>query len=144
MKSTKLIATATFAVIVLAFAGSVRAGGKGGGGHGASAHAAGHTGSRNGMGNRWGRGFRRGVVNGSFGSSYYGYGGYGGYGNEIVENDDEADWSEQWASIYEDNDGPYARSTRETSSGPARMWVFTDKDGDSTTSSSPNTSSSGK
>jgi hypothetical protein len=139
MKSMKLIATATFAVIVLAFAGSVCAGAKGGGAHGASAHAAGHAGSRNGMRNRWG--FRRGLVNGAFGSSYYGY---GGYGNQIVENDDEADWSEQWASIYEDNDGPYARSTRETSSGPARMWVFTDKDGDTTTSSSPNTSSSGK
>jgi hypothetical protein len=130
MKSTKLIATATFAVIVFAFAGSVRAGGKSGG-HGASAHAAGHGGLRNGMGNR--RGFRRGLVNGSFGSSSFGY---GGYGNEIVQNDDEADWSEQWASLYEDNDGPYARSTRETSSGPARMWVFTDKDGDTTTSSS--------
>jgi hypothetical protein len=141
MKGTKLIATAMFAVIVLAFAGTVRAGGKGGG-HGASAYAAGHGGSRAGRGNRWG--FRRGLPNGSFGPSYYGYGGYGGYGNEIVQNDDEADWSEQWASLYEDNDGPYARSTRETSSGPARMWVFTDKDGDTTTSSSPSTSSSGK
>ncbi len=50
---------------------------------------------------------------------YYPY-----YGNAIVENPDEADWAEQWGSLYEDNDGPYARSTRENPPGEARMWEF--------------------
>ena len=54
---------------------------------------------------------------------------YGGgyYGNEIVLNPDEADWSEQWTSLTEDNDGPYARSTRENPQGEARIWEFKDK-----------------
>ena len=63
---------------------------------------------------------------GSYQYPYYGYGNYG-YGNQIVENPDEADWAEQWSSLYEDNDGPYARSTREPAPGRARMWEFPEK-----------------
>jgi hypothetical protein len=62
----------------------------------------------------------RRFLNNSFQSlGYYPY-----YGNVISENPDEADWSEQWVSLYEDNDGPYARSTRENPQGQARMWEF--------------------
>ena len=60
-----------------------------------------------------------------YGNGYYGNGYY--WGNGIVQNADEADWSEQWTSLSEDNDGPYARSTRENPQGQARMWEFPDK-----------------
>jgi hypothetical protein len=65
------------------------------------------------------------------GFGYYpGYGyGYGGYGNDVYENYDEADWGEQWSSLYEDNDGPYARSTMENPPGRARIWEIKDKPG---------------
>jgi len=49
---------------------------------------------------------------------------YNGYGNVIVQNPDEADWAEQWRSLREENDGPYARSTWENPPGEARMWEF--------------------
>lgn len=55
--------------------------------------------------------------------SYYPNYGYG-YGNAIVQNPDEADWAEQWSSLREDNDGPYARSTYGNPPGEARMWEF--------------------
>ena len=56
-----------------------------------------------------------------FQSFGYGY----GYGNQVYLNPDEADWAEQWRSLREDNDGPYARSTFEGNpQGRARMWEF--------------------
>jgi hypothetical protein len=123
MKATKLIAAAIFATMALAIAGPAgAAGGHGGGGHGA-AHAASHGAFHAGMGHR--TGMRQGsrVFSGRFQNfPYYPY-----YGNEIYENYDEADWGEQWTSLREDNDGPYARSTRENPPGEARMWEFKEK-----------------
>ncbi len=79
-------------------------------------------------------GFRAGLRPGnrrfssSYGySPYYPYYWNGYYGNGIVENSDEADWGEQWTSLSEDNDGPYARSTRENPPGVARMWELPEK-----------------
>ena len=64
--------------------------------------------------------------------SYYPSYGYGyGYGNQFVLNPDEADWSEQWRSLRQENNGPYARSTWGNPQGEARMWEFSD-DGTST------------
>jgi hypothetical protein len=78
------------------------------------------------MGNR--AGLRQGRFPGSYRYfPYYPYYGNGYYGNGIVENSDEADWGEQWTSLSEDNDGPYARSTRENPQGEARMWEFPEK-----------------
>ncbi len=133
MKTTKLIVVAVFAVMALAIAGRASAGGGHGGGHGGSGHGAGHGASHAGMGYWAGarQGNRR--FSSSYGYfpyySYYGNGYYGNgyYGNEIVENRDEADWGEQWTSLYEDNDGPYARSTRENPPGVARMWELPEK-----------------
>ncbi len=127
MKATKLIAAAIFATMALAIAGPAgAAGGHGGGGHGA-AHAASHGAFHAGMGHR--AGMRQGsrVFSGPYQNfPYYPY--YGNYyGNEIVENSDEADWGEQRTSLREDNDGPYARSTRENPPGEARMWEFKEK-----------------
>jgi len=128
MKTTKLIVVAVFAVMALAIAGRSSAGGGHGGGHASSGHAAGHGAYHAGIG-YW-AGPRQG--NRRFFSSYgyfpyYPYYGNAYYGNEIIENRDEADWSEQWTSLYEDNDGPYARSTRENPPGEARMWEFPEK-----------------
>ena len=52
----------------------------------------------------------------SFQGFPYGYGGYG-YGNTVYQNPDEADWAEQWQSLYEDNHGAYAKSTLENPQG---------------------------
>jgi hypothetical protein len=77
------------------------------------------------MDNQSGWGQRNRRFSNSFQSfPYYPSYGYGGYGNAVYQNPDEADWAEQWQSLYEDNDGPYARSTRENAPGEARMWVF--------------------
>ncbi|MGA3229773.1 MAG: hypothetical protein ABSD51_07510 [Candidatus Binatus sp.] len=130
MKATKLIAVAMFAALALAIAGSAGAAGGHGSGHASSARAASHGAGHAGMGYR--AGMRQGRFPGSYRYfpyyPYYGYGyGNGYYGNAIVENADEADWGEQWTSLYEDNDGPYARSTRENAPGQARMWEFPEK-----------------
>ena len=105
MKATKLIAFATFAAIALTIAGNASAGD-------ANTHHRAVMRQRN-------RRFSRSGQN----VPYFPY----GYGNGFVLNPDEADWSEQWESVLEDNDGPYARSTRENPPGQARMWVFPDK-----------------
>jgi hypothetical protein len=128
MKNMKSIAAAMFVATTLAFAGiASAAGGNRGGGHAASAHVASRSAVRAGMANQSGTRFRnRRFFTTNQGFPFYGYGGYG-YGNQIVQNPDEADWSEQWTSLYEDNDGPYARSTTENPQGPARMWEFNDK-----------------
>lgn len=60
-----------------------------------------------------------------------GYGGYG-YGNTVYQNPDEADWAEQWQSLYEDNHGAYAKSTLENPQGSARMWTFPEEQGGAT------------
>ena len=62
-----------------------------------------------------------------FSSSFQSFPYYPSYGNAVYLNPDEADWSEQWTSLYEDNDGPYARSTLENAPGQARMWEFPEK-----------------
>jgi hypothetical protein len=56
----------------------------------------------------------------------YGYGGGYGYGNQVYLNPDEADWAEQWRSLRDENNGPYARSTYGNPQGEARMWEFPD------------------
>jgi len=58
----------------------------------------------------------------------YGYSGYGGYGygNQVYLNPDEADWAEQWRSLRQENNGPYARSTWGNPQGEARIWEFPD------------------
>jgi hypothetical protein len=58
-------------------------------------------------------------------SGYGGYGGYG-YGNQVYLNPDEADWAEQWRSLRQENNGPYARSTWGNPQGEARIWEFPD------------------
>lgn len=105
MKAVKLIAFATCAAVALTIAGNVSAGD-------ANPHQSAVMRQRN-------RRFSRTYQN----YPYYPY----GYGNGFVQNPDEADWSEQWASVREDSDGPYARSTRENPPGKARMWVIPDK-----------------
>ncbi len=128
MKATKLIVVAVFAVMALAIAGRASAGGGHGGGHGGSGHAAGRGAIRGGMGFRGGLSQRNRLFSSSYGySPYYPYYGYGYFGNGIFENSDEADWGEQWTSLSEDNDGPYARSTRENPPGVARMWELPEK-----------------
>jgi hypothetical protein len=117
-----------FAAIALAIAGRAGAAGGHGSGHASSARSASHGAYHAGMGFRTGlrqrnRGFSRSFQN----FPYYPYYGNPYYGNGIVENSDEADWGEQWTSLREDNDGPYARSTRENPPGEARMWEFKDK-----------------
>jgi hypothetical protein len=122
MKAMKLIAAAMFAAMALAIAGRAGAGGGNGADRATSARPASHAANHAGMGNRAGLRQRNGRFSHSYQYPYYPY-----YGNWIVENPDEADWSEQWTSLYEDNDGPYARSTRENPPGAARMWEFPEK-----------------
>jgi hypothetical protein len=128
MNCTKLIAasailaTLTFGITVPAGAAGRKAG------HGAaSVHAAASSFRGGNMGNQsWRRNNRRFTT---FQSFPYGYGyGYGGYGNAVYLNPDEADWSEQWQSLYQDNDGPYARSAHEGNPlGGARIWEIPEK-----------------
>src|SRR5271154_4513830 len=127
MKDMKSIAAAMFVVITLAFAGTASAGGGSRGGHAGGSRAASSASYHPAFSNQGGMGMRnRRFLTTSQGFPSYGYGGYG-YGNQVYLNPDEADWQEQWKSLYEDNDGPYARSTTENPQGPARMWEFNDK-----------------
>ncbi|MGB8414317.1 MAG: hypothetical protein WCE23_15985 [Candidatus Binatus sp.] len=135
MKATKLITVAMFAAMLFAIAGRASAGtGAGhGGGHASSAHSASHAAHRAGMGSRAGMSQRNRRFSSTYANSGYypyfgnGYYGNGYWGNGYYGNADEADWSEEWTSLSEDNDGPYARSTRENPQGQARMWEFPDK-----------------
>jgi|ERR1019366_7025346 hypothetical protein len=133
MKATKLITVAMFAAMLFVIAGRASAGtGAGhGGGHASSAHSASHATHSSGMGHGAGLSQRNRRFSSTYAYPpyYYGNGYYGnGYwGNGYYGNADEADWSEQWTSLSEDNDGPYARSTRENPQGQARMWEFPDK-----------------
>ena len=135
MKAMKLITVVMFAAMALAIAGRAFAGAGASisAAHASSAHAASHAANHAGMGHRAGLNHRNRRFYGRYQSfpyyPPYGNGSYGGgyYGNEIVLNPDEADWSEQWTSLTEDNDGPYARSTRENPQGEARIWEFKDK-----------------
>lgn len=123
MKVNRSITLAVFAVLTLAIAGPASAGsgkaaGRGGSGHSADSIA----GARANMGRQGNRRFFRQNFS-AFPFNGYGY----GYGNQVYLNPDEADWAEQWRSLSEDNDGPYARSTFEGNpQGEARMWEFPD------------------
>jgi hypothetical protein len=120
MKTTKLIAAAMSATLALAIAGSAGAA-QGHGSHGAaSARFSSNAGGRASLASPRQRNRR-------FASSYQSFPYYPSYGNAVYLNPDEADWSEQWTSLYEDNDGPYARSTLENAPGQARMWEFPEK-----------------
>jgi len=114
MKGTKSIAPMLLAV-TLAIAGPAGAGVKNGSGHVTSAHVS----SRAANANRRQRNARFFQSNSGF--PYFPY-----YGNVISQNPDEADWAEQWTSLSEDNDGPYAKSIKENPQGEARMWEFPD------------------
>jgi hypothetical protein len=50
----------------------------------------------------------------------------------VYQNPDEADWAEQWQSLYQDNHGAYAKSTLENPQGGARMWEFPQVQGGAT------------
>jgi hypothetical protein len=108
MKATKLIVVAIFAAMTLTIAGRADAGGR----NSRPSHRA--------VVAQHNRRFFHSVQT-------FPYYPYNGYGNGFVLNSDEADWAEQWQSVREDNDGPYARSVRENPPGEARMWVFPDK-----------------
>jgi len=120
MKSMKSIAVTVVAIAALWTAAPASAAGRGG--HAAA--AARGVGSANhfaATGNgAWARQHNRRVFSSFQG---FGYGGYG-YGNTVYQNPDEADWAEQWQSLYEDNHGAYAKSTLENPQGSARMWTF--------------------
>ena len=125
MKANKLIALAMFAAVTLAVAGPVCAGSGKAAVRASSARSAGSAGgpadvhqlaavrANNFRANN--RRFFRPYP-------YYGY----GYGNQAYLNPDEADWAEQWRSLREENNGPYARSTWGNPQGEARIWEFPD------------------
>jgi len=117
MKGTKSVASMLLAM-TLAIAGPASAGVRSGGGHATAAHMSGNArmANRAGFKQRNQRFFQ-----GTSGFPYYPY-----YGNVISQNPDEADWAEQWTSLSEDNDGPYAKSIKENPLGEARMWEFPD------------------
>lgn len=121
MKATKLIAAAMCAAMALAIAGRAGAGPSKDTARATSARAASHGAHQAAT---WSR---AGLRNRRLSSSYQSFPYYPYYGNAIIENSDEADWGEQWSSLYEDNDGPYARSTWENPPGQARMWEFPEK-----------------
>ncbi len=124
MKLYKFIPLAMFAAATIAFAGPASAGSGRGAGHASAARSEGNIGgARAEMGHQSSfRGRNRRFFNQGF--APFGYGGYG-YGNQVYLNPDEADWAEQWQSLSEDNDGPYAKSTFEGNpQGSARMWEF--------------------
>jgi hypothetical protein len=112
-----------FAVVTFAIAGPVCAGNGRGAGRAISARSAGRVaGARANMSRK--ANFRTNNRR-FFSQNFSAFPSYGyGYGNQVYLNPDEADWSEQWTSLREENDGPYARSTWENPQGQARMWVF--------------------
>jgi hypothetical protein len=130
MKAANLIATALLVAETLAFVGVAVAAGGSGGARATSAHPAGRAAHHTSTWNRSGMRQRNRRFSGAYQYPNYANYGYGyGYGSQIIQNPDEADWAEQWSSLYEDNDGPYARSTRENPLGRVRMWEFPeDKD----------------
>jgi hypothetical protein len=121
MKANKVVALAMFATVTLAIAGTVCAGSGKGAMRASSGRSASSGAGRANMSQALFRASNRRFSRSNF--SYYPYYGYG-YGNAIVQNPDEADWAEQWRSLREENDGPYARSTWENPQGAARMWEF--------------------
>ena len=121
MKSMKSIAVTVVAIAALWTAGPASAAGRG---HAAA--AARGVSTRNGA---WMRQNNRRFAT-TFGFPY-GYGGYG-YGSTVYQNPDEADWAEEWQSLYEDNHGAYAKSTLENPQGTARMWEFPEEQGGAT------------
>jgi len=125
MKANKVVAWAMFATVTLAIAGTACAGSGRGAARASSGRSASSVGGRANMSQSFLRSSNRRFSRTNF--SYYPNYGYGygyGYGNAIVQNPDEADWAEQWSSLREDNDGPYARSTYGNPPGEARMWEF--------------------
>jgi hypothetical protein len=128
MKSMKSIAVTVVAIAALWTAGPASAAGRGG--HAAAGvRGVGSTNHFAATGN--GAWMRQHNNNRRFATSFgfpSGYGGYG-YGNTVYQNPDEADWAEQWQSLYEDNHGAYAKSTRENPQGGARMWTFPEEQG---------------
>jgi hypothetical protein len=131
MKSMKSIAVAVVAIAALWTAGPASAAGRGG--HAAAAaRGVGNANHFAGTGN--GSWMRQHNNNRRFATSFgfpSGYGGYG-YGNTVYQNPDEADWAEQWQSLYQDNHGAYAKSTLENPQGGARMWEFPQVQGGAT------------
>jgi hypothetical protein len=128
VKTAKSVTIAMFAGVALAIAGSVHAGSSSSAGGALSAHAANYAVRNGGMGNRAGMRAGNRRFFGAYQYPYYPYG-YGyGYGNQIILNPDEADWAEQWGSLYQDNQGPYARAAAKGNpTGPARIWEIPDK-----------------
>ncbi len=115
--------------MALALAGNVHAGSSNSTGPAPSAHTANYAVHGAGVGSRAGvRAGNRRFFNQYPYYSPYGYG-YGyGYGNQVYLNPDEADWAEQWGSLYQDNNGPYARAAaRGNPPGPSRIWEIPDK-----------------
>ena len=128
MKQTKLLITAVFAAMAIALAGPVLANGGNGASRASSVRGTNYAARNGGMGNRAAmRAGNRRFFNQYPYYSPYGYG-YGyGYGNQVYLNPDEADWGEQWGSLYQDNNGPYARSAeRGNPLGPSRIWDIPD------------------
>ncbi|MFZ0679661.1 hypothetical protein [Candidatus Binatus sp.] len=133
MKTNKMLAFAMFAAVTLTLAGPACAG---------SAKAAVHASSVRSASTVAAPSVPAGSVAGPAGvrqlaalrannrrfvRPYYPYNGYGyGYGNQVYLNPDEADWAEQWRSLREENNGPYARSTWGNPQGEARLWEFPD------------------
>jgi hypothetical protein len=125
MKWTKLLAAAIFASFTLTVASHANAqrarGAAGSAGRAGAARSAA-------MGRHGGSslGRRAGLRNGRYYPYYpYGY----GYPPYIGVLEDGDTWSDQWASLYEDNDGPYAQSTRPRQTGPSRIWEICDENG---------------
>jgi len=131
MNCTKLIAAAAMlATLTFGITASAGAAGKKAG-RATSVHATGKSSRSGRMANQSWRRMNNRRFFSNFQSYPYGYGyGYGGYGygNAVYLNPDEADWAEQWQSLYEDNDGPYARSAHEGNPlGGARIWEIPEK-----------------
>jgi hypothetical protein len=113
MKSMKSIAVTVVAIAALWTAGPASAAGRGGRAA-ATARGVGNANHFAGTGN--GSWMRQHNNNRRFATSFgfpSGYGGYG-YGNTVYQNPDEADWAEQWQSLYQDNHGAYANPPLKT------------------------------
>jgi hypothetical protein len=130
MKPNKVIALAMFATVTLAIAGPVCAGSGKAVARASSVRSEGTVANTPGsIANTAGVGQQAALRanNRRFYRPYYPNYGYGyGYGNQVYLNPDEADWAEQWGSLRDENNGPYARSTYGNPQGEARMWEFPD------------------